>query len=242
MSEQIEFIIENLPNLLFGFPGHRPGGLLMSLVLALFGVGVGFVLALAVAGLLSSRFRAARWLAGGYIQVFRGVPLILLLLIVHQLLRGATVPGTVSTPLLAAFIALVLYSSSYQADIVHTGLRAVPATLVDDARLLGGSRWQVFSKVKLPYGLRVMQPALTGQGITLFKDTSVVVILGVADLTTNARIALGSDVTNAPYWVATYVTVGLLYFAVAFGVSRLARRGERRLRHSDLVHSLAKLG
>ena len=136
----------------------------------------------------------------------------------------------------------MLYSSSYQADIVYTGLRTVPLKLVDDARLMGSTRWQVFGHVKLPYSLRVMQPALTGQAITLFKDTSVVVILGVADLTTNARIALGSDVTNAPFWVATYLTVGFLYFLVAFGLSRLARRGEKRLQRGDLVHSLAKLG
>ena len=242
MFEQAEFILENLPNLLVGFPGHRPGGLLMSLFLALFAITVGFVVALLVASALASRFRAVRWLAAGYIQLFRGVPLILLLLIVHQLLGGASVLGTVSTPVLSAFVALVLYSSSYQADIIHTGFRAVPGALVDDARLMGATRWQVFGQVKLPYSLRVMQPALTGQGITLFKDTSVVIVLGVADLTTNARIALGSDVANAPYWVAIYLTVGLLYFMVAFGASRLARRGERRLQHSDLVHSLAKLG
>ncbi len=241
MSEQAEFIIESLPNLLVGFPGQRPGGLLMSLLLALVGITVGFALALPVASARASRFPLVRWLAAAYVQLFRGIPLILLLLIVLQLLGGANA-GIVSTPLLAAFVALVLYSSAYQADIVHAGLVAVPATLVDDARLLGGTRWQVFGQIKLPYGLRVMQPALTGQGITLFKDTSVVVVLGVADLTTNARIALGSDVGNAPYWVATYITVGLLYFAVAFGFSRLARRGEGRLRRTELVQSLAKLG
>lgn len=241
MSEQAEFLLENLPNLLIGFPGHRPGGLLMSLLLAVVGLTIGFAVALVVGSARTSRFRVVRWVAAGHIQVFRGVPLILLLVIVYQLLGSTTVFG-LSTPLLAAFVALVLYSSAYQADIIYAGLRTVPINLVDDARLMGSTRWQVFGRVKLPYSLRVMLPAHTGQVITLFKDTSVVVILGVADLTTNARIALGSDVTNAPFWVATYLTVGLLYFAVAFGLSRLARRGERRLQRSDLVHSLAKLG
>ncbi len=214
----------------------------MSLLLAVVGVGIGFAVAIVVGSAHTSRSRAVRWVAAGYVQVFRGVPLILLLLIVHQLLGSATVLGVVSTPLLSAFIALVLYSSSYQADIIYTGLRTVPTNLVDDARLMGSTRWEVYGHTKLPYSLRVMQPALTGQAITLFKDTSVVVILGVADLTTSARIVLGSDVTNAPYWVATYLTVGLLYFVVAFGLSRVARRGEKRLQRADLVHSLAKLG
>ena len=61
------------------------------------------------------------------------------------------------------------------------------------------------------------------RAITIFKDSSVVVVLGVADLTTTARIALGSDITNAPFWVATYLTVGLLYWIVAYGLARAAR-------------------
>ncbi|MGI9645881.1 MAG: hypothetical protein ACR2O6_11295, partial [Ilumatobacteraceae bacterium] len=91
-----------------------------------------------------------------------------------------------------------------------------------------------FWLVRLPYGVRVMQPALAGQAITLFKDSSVVIVLGVADLTTTARIALGSDVTNAPFWVATYLTVGAIYFVVAFTVSRVARRRELSRRDASL--------
>ena len=242
MSDQLEFVLENLPNLLIGFPGQRPGGLLMTLGLAAVGLGVGFAVSVGVAAVLDSRIRLVRGLAAAYVQVFRGIPLLLLLLIVHQMLGGGHLLGFRSTSLVSAVVALVLYSSSYQADIIHTGLRTVPPALVEDARLMGSSRGQVFARVKLPYGLRVMQPALTGQAITLFKDTSVVVILGVADLTTTARIALGTDVTNAPFWVATYLTVGLLYFVVAFGLSRIALRHERRLRRGDLVHALAKLG
>lgn len=242
MSDQLEFVLENLPDLLIGFPGQRPGGLLMTLVLAAVGLGIGFVVSVGVAAALDSRIRVLRWSAAAYVQTFRGIPLLLLLLLIHQLLGGGRLLGFGSSSLVSAFVALVLYSSSYQADIIHTGLRTVPGVLIDDARLMGSRRAQVFTHVKLPYSLRVMQPALTGQAITLLKDTSVVVILGVADLTTTARIVIGTEVTNAPYWVATYLTVGLLYFAVAFGLSRLALRHERRLRRGDLVHVIAKLG
>ena len=241
MSEQLEFILRNLPNFLIGFPGHRPGGLLMSVLLAGLAICIGAVVATPVALARDGHSRLLRWMSAAYIQIVRGVPLVLLLLLVHQLLGGATAFG-VDAALLSALVSLVLYSSAYQADIIATGVRAVPPGLVEDARLLGGSRAQVFALVRLPYGIRVMQPALTGQAITLFKDSSVVVILGVADLTTTARLALGSDVTNAPHWVATYLTVGLLYFVVAFGVSRLARRSERRLPGGALVHSLQKFG
>ena len=84
-----------------------------------------------------------------------------------------------------------------------------------------------------------MRPSFAGQAISLFKDTSVVVILGVAELMTVARIVLGSDVGNAPYWVSLFLLVGFFYFVVAFTLSRLSLRWEKGHRTTDLVHSLA---
>ena len=80
----------------------------------------------------------------------------------------------------------------------------------------------------LRYALRVMLPAIIGEVITLFKDSSVLLVLGVADLMTTARAALGSDVRNAVYWVPMYLTVGLMYAAVALLISRLAARWEQQ--------------
>ena len=242
MSAQTEFLVSNLPELLFGFPGRRPGGLVMSVLLAIVGLGLGFVVAVVVTAAREARNSPLRWLASAYVHLFRGVPLVVLILLVHQLTGGGRIPGVQTTPLGSALIALVLYSSAYQADILRAGVRAVPQRLVEGARTMGGSRWQVYRLVTLPYGIRVMQPAFASQGISLFKDTSVVVIVGVADLTTTARIVLGGDVGNAPFWVATYLTVGALYFVVAFGASRLALRGERRVIAGDLVRSLARTG
>ncbi len=239
MSRQADFLAEILPDLLFGFPGQRPGGLVLSVVLAVVGVGGGLAVGVAVGSALDARARALRLAAEAYVTVFRGIPLVLLLLFVHAVIGSGRLPGLHTTALGSAFVALILYSSSYQADIIRTGLRSVPAGIVDWARLMGSTRWQVYRAVKLPYSLRVMQPALTGQGITLFKDSSVVVIIGVAELTTSARIALGGDVGNAPFWVATYLTVGLLYFAVAFGLSRLGLAGERRWRVRGRIDMVA---
>ncbi len=239
MSDQVDFIIRNIPNLLVGFPGQRPGGLLLSVVLAISGIGLGFCVALAVGSATTSRWRVLRTVASGYIWLFRGVPLILLLLIVHNIFSTGKI-GVETSSFQSALIALVLYSSAYQASIVAAGLRAVPAILVEDARLLGASARKAWQTVQLPYGLRVMRPALVSQAISLFKDTSVVVVLGVADLTTTARIALGSDIENAPYWVATYLTVGFLYFLVATALSQLATpaSGPEQVGKSGLVSSL----
>jgi ABC-type amino acid transport system permease subunit len=236
MWHELEFVIDHLPELLVGFPGHRPGGLLMSVLLAAAGLGLGAAIAVGLALLYDARWSGPRLAAKAVVYVGRGVPLILLLLLVHQL------SGTGATPVQSAVVTLALYSAAYQAGIIHAGLRSVPPQLVDDARVLGYSPARALVAVRLPYALRVMQPALTGQAITVFKDSSVVVVLGVADLTTTARVVLGADVENAPHWVATYLAVGLLYLAVAVGVARLAARAERRVQRSGLLDTLAAVG
>ena len=220
MADQLEFLWRNVPNLLFGFPKNRPGGLLLTILLTLSSLSVGMLVALAVGSAQVSRWAPIRWLAVGYSRLFRGIPLLLLLLVVHQFLSTGRF-GFQTSSLGSAFFTLVLYASAYQADIVASGIRAVPKLLIDDARTLGASPTRTYLNVSLPYGLRIMRPALLTQAITVFKDSSVVVVLGVADLTTTARIALGSDVGNAPYWLATYLAVGFLYFVVAASASRL---------------------
>ena len=238
MSDQLAFLIENLPHLLIGFPNHRPGGLLLSVFLALVAIGFGFLIALPMGSGSDSGLWPLRWLCRLYIELFRGLPLILLLILVHQM-GGRLRLGIDFTPRTSAIIALTLYSSAYQAELVRAGLQLVPYQLVETAQSMGSTSWQAFCFVKLPYALRVMLPAFTGEAISLFKDTSVVVIIGVAELMTVARMVLGGDVSNAPYWVGMYLTVGLLYFGVAFTLSQLAERWERRTKMGDLVHSLA---
>ena len=239
MSNQIAFLLDNVVNLLIGFPGQRPGGLIMSLFLAMVALILGFAIAVIIGTVYESKRRSFRCLAYLYVQFFRGVPLILLLLLVHQLLGYGRQFGLNRTALTSALVALTLYSSAYQAEIVRAGLRAVPDQLTESATLLGSTPHQTYWRIKLRYSWQVMLPAFTGQAISLFKDTSVVIIIGVADLMTTARIALGSDVNNAPYWVALYLVVGLFYFAVAFGVSRFAQHRERQTQTAELIHSLA---
>jgi len=236
MNEQLTFLLRNLPNLLIGFPGHRPGGLLLSMGLAILAIGLAFLMGIVIGTGCASGKRPLRWACHLYVQIFRGLPLVLLLLLVHQSLGSRLALNF--TPLTSALVALTLYSSAYQAEIVRAGLRTVPQPMVDAARLLGGNPFQLYRRIKLPYALRVMLPAFTGQAISLFKDTSVVIIIGVADLMTVARIALGSDVGNAPYWLAINGVVGLLYFSIAFSLSLFAQRWEDRHQSGDLVHSL----
>ena len=228
---QLEFLLKNLPHLLIGFPGQRPGGLLLSIGLAIVAIGLGFVIALIVGSAERVGFRPISLLARGYTEAIRGLPLILLLVLIHSLLRVQ--------PRTSALIALTLFSSAYQAEIVRAGLRAVPSGLIEASRTVGGSRLQTFRFIELRHAVRVMLPAFTGEAISLFKDTSVVIILGVAELMTVARFVLGSEVSNAPYWLGLYLLVGFLYFCVATLLAHLAQRMERRGSSAEFIQSLA---
>lgn len=238
MSEQLLFLLDNLANLLVGFPGHRPGGLLITILLAVVANGLGFGVGLLVGLLGESQKRPFRFIARLYIEVFRGLPLILLVLLLYQLVGNGRKFGLSLPPIFSAFVALTLYSGAYQAEIMRAGFRAVPIEMVESALLLGYSRVRIYGRLKIPYAIRVMMPALTGQAISLFKDTSVVIIIGVADLMTTARIILGSDVGNAPYWVSLYLLVGFCYFVIAFTLSRFAHRYEKQTHAGDLIHAV----
>lgn len=230
MSEQLDFLWRQLPNLLWGFPNNRPGGLALSILLSSGAIAVGLMLAVGLALARHSRLRVVRSAARLIIWAVRGIPLIVLLVLLFQFLGTGALFGIRLSAFWSAAATLTLYAAVYQADIVDAGITAVPQQLRDDAQMLGASRRTVMATITIPYCLRAMRPALTTQAITIFKDSSVVVVLGVSDLTTNARIALGGDVTNAPYWVATYLLVGFLYWCVAFGLAQLAERRSRPTR------------
>lgn len=224
---QLTFIVDNLPCLLIGCSGQRPGGLLMSIILAAVSIAGGFGLGHLVAVGYRAERCAIRWFCYLYVQVFRGLPLLLLVLLVYQIV-GSLRFGMRLDAMSAALISLILYSSAYQAEITRAGLESMPPQLQETAAVLGAARWRISIYVHLVYVIRTMLPAYVGQAISLFKDTSIVLVIGVSDLMMSARIVLGSNVNNAPYWVATYLTVGFLYFGVAFLLSRLAHRIEKR--------------
>lgn len=226
MSDHLEFVWEQMPNLLWGYPSRRPGGLLLTILLSAGAIGVGLVLAMGLAAASHSRFRLVRLCSSTITRVVRGIPLIVLLVLLFQVLATGTLLGIEFSAFWAAAVTLTLYSAAYQSDVLRGGIAAVPDQLRESARSLGASPSMIARSITMPYALRVTRPALVTQAVTIFKDSSAVVVLGVADLTTNARIALGGDVTRAPFWVTTYLVVGLLYWIVAFGLSRWSERAD----------------
>ena len=227
MTDRIDFVLHLLPTLLFGLPGQRPGGLLLTVGLAIVANLAALLLALLLCVCGSAQHPFIKWSVNTYIKAFQRLPLLVLLLLVYQgvgQMHGLLAIG----PRAAALVALTLYGAAYQADIVRAGLQAVPSALPESARVLGDKPWHVYCAVELRYAARLMLPAVVGQAISLFKDTSIVVVLGIGDLMTTARLILGSSSDNQSKWVTVYLVVGALYFAVAFAISLSARAWERR--------------
>lgn len=219
-AELFEFLWRSLPNLLIGFPQERPGGLLLSVAIALGSTAAGFAIAIIIGVLGASPLRTLRWLTVIYINLGRALPLLFLLLFVHQFVGGRRFNLTLD-PVESAIIALTVYASAYFAETVKAGWLATPPNHIAAAKLLGGQPGRVML-LRLRYTLHSFWPALTSQTITIFKDTSVISVLAVTELTMVARATLSSNFENSLYAVQLYIFIGLMYASIALLISQLA--------------------
>jgi general L-amino acid transport system permease protein len=211
--------------------GEAWGGLLLTAALAAGGIVLSFPLGVLLALGRRSSLPAVRVVCVGYIELIRGVPLITLLfmsffLIGFFLPAGTAAPSTQTRGL----VAIILFTAAYVAEIVRGGLQAVPKGQVEAAQALGLSTVATTRLIVLPQALRVVIPALVGQFISLFKDTSLVFIIGLTDL-----LAVASIVTQQPDFQAqglifeTLVFVSLVYWVGSYSMSRESQRLEQRL-------------
>lgn len=157
-------------------------------------------------------------------ETIRGIPIMLLVLLVYYLpypLFGIRVPGAI----LAVF-AFTLYTGVYLGEIFRSGFRAVPEGIVDAACVLGLSRPRILINIKLPIALRTMLPAILGLAITVFKDTSVLMIVGVADMTYTARQIQVAEPVN--YLLVLFLLI-CIYWGIATVSSALVSQLEHRI-------------
>ena len=216
----LEFALGVIPNLLIGFPASRPGGLLLSIFLAATALPVGFLVAVPLAAARNSQIAALRGLARSIIEVTRGLPLVFLLIVIHSLGTRAII-GVDLTPITSTWLGLVLYAAAYQSEIVRAGLLSIAAVQREAARVSGLSRLDTFRLVELPQAFQTMMPAFIGHAISLFKDTSVVLVLGVAELMTVTKSITSAG--NEEYFLTLYFLAGSLYFGAALAISRIAK-------------------
>ena len=211
-------------------PTSRWGGLPLTIALAVVGLALAFPLALVLALGRRSRSRTVRALTTSYIELVRGVPLISVLFMASYLLPLLWPAGWKPDVLLRVLAGLALFVAAYLAEIIRGGLQAVPQGQVDAARAMGLNRWQVQRHIVLPQALRMVVPALTNSVVGTLKDTSLVTIVGLFELTGALGLALGGDPTWRPFYLEGYLFIALVYWLLCFGLSRYSAWLERRLR------------
>ncbi len=204
---------------------ERWGGLPVTLILATFGLAFGFPLGILVALGRRSKLPAIRSLCVLYVELIRGVPLISLLFMASVMFPLFMPDGVNIDKLLRAQIAFILYAGAYLAEVIRGGLQAVPRGQHEAADALGLGYWQKNGLIILPQAIRHVIPPLVNTFIAFFKDTSLVLIIGIFDLLTTAKTAI-IDPAWQSFSVEVYVFVGLIYFAFCFAMSRYSRRLE----------------
>jgi general L-amino acid transport system permease protein len=203
----------------------RWGGLPVTLILATFGLAFGFPLGILVALGRRSKLPAIRSLCVLYVELIRGVPLISLLFMASVMFPLFMPDGVNIDKLLRAQIAFVLFAGAYLAEVMRGGLQAVPRGQHEAAEALGLSYWRKNGLIILPQAIRHVIPPLVNTFIAFFKDTSLVLIIGIFDLLTTAKTAI-IDPAWQSFSVEVYLFVGLIYFVFCFAMSRYSRHLE----------------
>ncbi len=207
---------------------ERWGGLVLTLLLSTFGIAFAFPLAVFLALGRRSSMPLVHFLSVAYIELVRGVPLISLLFMASAMLPLFTPEEISIDKLLRAQIAMILFAAAYLAEVVRGGLQALPAGQEEAAWSLGLSYWQRIWLVVLPQALRIVIPPLVNTFIGFFKDTSLLVIIGLFDFLTTIKVSL-----NEPAWtgfgVEAYLFAAFGYFLFCYPMSRYSQGLERGL-------------
>ena len=207
-------------------PGSVWGGLLLTILLTFVGITASFPLGVALALGRRSDLPVIKWTCTLFIEVIRGVPLITILfmakLIVPFFWSGlSNIDLTVRM-----MIGLTLFSAAYLAENVRGGLQIVPHGQIEAARALGMNPLLTTSLIVLPQALRAVIPAIVGQFISLFKDTSLVAVVGLFELVGIVDTIVSGQPIYRPYQREAYIFVAIIYFVISYAMSDVSRRLE----------------
>jgi general L-amino acid transport system permease protein len=209
-------------------PTPRWGGLFLTLVIA----GVGIVSSLPIGIFLAlgrrSEMPVVRMFCVAFIELVRAVPLITILFMASVMLPLFLPEGVNFDKLLRALIGVALFSSAYMAEVVRGGLQAIPKGQYEAAQALGLSYAKMMGLIVLPQALRIVIPGIVNTFIGLFKDTTLVLIIGLFDLLGIVQAAL-TDAQWLGFALEGYLFAGFGFWIFCFGMSRYSMRLERRL-------------
>ena len=209
------------------------GGILVTVVVATIGMVFSLPLGILLALGRRSEMPVVRLSAVTFIEFVRGVPLITVLFMASVMLPLFVPEHLAPDKLVRALIGVALFASAYMAEVVRGGLAAVPRGQYEAARALGLSYWRMTGLVILPQALRVTLPNIVNTFIGLFKDTTLVFIVGIFDFLRTIEAARADPKWAAPTTTVTgYALAALFYFVCCYGMSRYARNVEARLTRS----------
>jgi len=205
------------------------GGMMINLLLAAIGIAASFPLGILLALGRRSSLPVVKTFCTLFIELVRGVPLITILFMASIFLP-LFLPGDIRIDrLLRALVGITLFSSAYMAENVRGGLQAIPLGQVDAAKAIGLSGVLTMLLIVLPQALRLVIPAIVGQFISLFKDTTLVVIVSLLDI-----LGVGkSIIAGNPAWVTAqaevYLFIAAVFWVFTFSMSRSSRKLEKVL-------------
>ncbi len=206
------------------------GGVLVTVVVAAIGMVFSLPLGILLALARRSDMPVVRLFAVAFIEFVRGVPLITVLFMASVMLPLFVPERLAPDKLLRALIGVALFASAYMAEVVRGGLVAVSRGQYEAARALGLTYWRMMGLVILPQALGVTLPNIVNTFIGLFKDTTLVFVVGIFDFLRTIEAARADPKWTAPTTTVTgYVVAALFYFVCCYGMSRYARSVEARL-------------
>ena len=207
---------------------HQWGGLLLTLIIASVGIIVSFPIGVVLALGRQSELRIIKLFSTLFIEFVRAVPLITILFMASFVLPLFLEPGNNSVDkLLRALIGISLFQAAYFAEVVRGGLQAIPRGQYEAADAIGLSYFQKNALIVLPQALKISIPNIVGSSISLFKDTTLVLIIGLLDM-----LAMVGLTTADPYWLGRetegYVFVTIVMWVMLYSMSRYSRKLELR--------------
>ncbi len=217
-------------------PGLQPvpvtewGGLMLNLLLAVIGIAGSLPIGIGLALGRRSRLPVVKTMCVVFIEIFRGVPLITLLFMSVRIVPLAFPENFPLNPIASAAVVITLFSSAYMAENIRGGLQALHPGQAEAARALGLAGWQTMMVISLPQAIRNVIPAIVGQFISLFKDTSLVYIISLQDVVGISRAFIRGNVDFIASHKELYIFLALVFWVFTYGMSYVSRRIEQNLR------------
>ena len=207
------------------------GGLMLNIIIGVTGIAFSLPIGIVLALGRQSHLPIVRILCVSFIEVIRGVPLITLLFVAAVMLSYFVPPGTNFDLLVRVLIMVTLFASGYMAEVIRGGLQAIPNGQYEAADALGLTYWKSMRKVVLPQALKISIPGIVNTFIALYKDTTLVIVIGRLDI-----LGIGNSSLADTKWqglsTEVYIFVAIFFFLSCFSMSRYSLYLEKKL-HTD---------